>query len=63
MAEAQAVDRVHRIGQTRGVAVTRYIMDDSIEMVSQDGLKWVIDMFGGVILTEYSIFNGFRKIN
>jgi SNF2 family DNA or RNA helicase len=34
MAEAQAVDRVHRIGQTRDVVITRYIVDDSIESVS-----------------------------
>ena len=34
MAEAQAVDRVHRIGQTRDVVVTRYIVNDSIETVS-----------------------------
>jgi len=36
MAEAQAVDRVHRIGQTRDVVVTRYIMRNSIEQVSEE---------------------------
>jgi SNF2 family DNA or RNA helicase len=34
MAEAQAVDRVHRIGQTSDVVITRYIVDKSIETVS-----------------------------
>ena len=30
-AEAQAVDRVHRLGQKRPVTTTRYVMDDSFE--------------------------------
>ena len=30
-AEAQAVDRVHRLGQDREVTITRYIMDGSFE--------------------------------
>ncbi|KAL8941565.1 MAG: hypothetical protein Q9216_002155 [Gyalolechia sp. 2 TL-2023] len=30
-AEAQAVDRVHRLGQTREVVITRFIMQDSFE--------------------------------
>ncbi|KAL8969589.1 MAG: hypothetical protein Q9183_001935 [Haloplaca sp. 2 TL-2023] len=30
-AEAQAVDRVHRLGQTRDVIITRYIMEESFE--------------------------------
>ena len=33
MAEAQAVDRVHRIGQQQDVEVVRYIVDESIECV------------------------------
>jgi len=33
MVEAQAVDRVHRIGQQRDVRVYRYIVSDSIESV------------------------------
>ncbi len=33
MAEAQAVDRVHRIGQTREVNITRYCVKGSIEEV------------------------------
>lgn len=35
MAEAQAVDRVHRIGQQKTVHVHRYIVDQSIEEVSR----------------------------
>jgi len=34
MAEAQAVDRVHRIGQDRDVVITRYLIKDSIEFVN-----------------------------
>jgi hypothetical protein len=34
MAEEQALDRVHRLGQTREVVATRYIVKDSIEEVS-----------------------------
>ena len=34
MAEAQAVDRVHRIGQKSDVTVIRYVVSDSIEGVS-----------------------------
>jgi SNF2 family DNA or RNA helicase len=33
MAEAQAVDRVHRIGQVRDVIIRRYIVRNSIETV------------------------------
>ena len=35
MAEAQAVDRVNRKGQTRQVTVIRYIVPESIETVSK----------------------------
>jgi hypothetical protein len=34
MAEEQAFDRVHRLGQAREVIVIRYIVRDSIEEVS-----------------------------
>ncbi|KAG8164282.1 hypothetical protein KVR01_006200 [Diaporthe batatas] len=37
MAEAQAVDRVHRIGQTKEVAIIRYCVKDSIE----EYIRWV----------------------
>ncbi len=30
-AEAQAIDRIHRLGQTREVTTTRFIMADSFE--------------------------------
>lgn len=33
MVEEQALDRVHRMGQTRDVVATRYITNDSIETV------------------------------
>lgn len=33
MAEAQAIDRAHRIGQQRDVEVIRYIVSESIETV------------------------------
>lgn len=42
MAEAQAVDRVHRIGQTREVEVVRYCVKDSIEEVSQSFPKFFL---------------------
>ncbi|KAJ5192176.1 Helicase C-terminal [Penicillium cf. viridicatum] len=35
MVEAQALDRVHRIGQDRNVTITRYIVKDSIELYVQ----------------------------
>lgn len=35
MAEAQAVDRVYRIGQQREVFITRYIVPKSIETVRE----------------------------
>jgi SNF2 family DNA or RNA helicase len=40
MVEAQAVDRVYRIGQTQEVTVFRYIVPNSVETVS--GLFWPI---------------------
>jgi hypothetical protein len=36
MVEAQAIDRVHRIGQEREVVITRYIMLNSIETVRSE---------------------------
>ncbi|RAL06528.1 DEAD/DEAH box helicase [Aspergillus homomorphus CBS 101889] len=45
MAEAQAIDRVHRIGQKRDVEVVRYIMRESIESyvqwIQQDKLRLI----------------------
>jgi hypothetical protein len=43
MVEAQAVDRVYRIGQTQAVTVFRYIVPNSVETVS--GLFWPIVQF------------------
>lgn len=37
MAEEQALDRVHRLGQSREVVATRYIVKDSIEEVNHKG--------------------------
>jgi SWI/SNF-related matrix-associated actin-dependent regulator of chromatin subfamily A3 len=34
MAEEQALDRVHRLGQTQEVIAIRYVVKDSIEEVS-----------------------------
>lgn len=34
MAEEQALDRVHRMGQTQEVVATKYVVKDSIEEVS-----------------------------
>ena len=30
--EEQAIDRVHRIGQTRAVSVTRFVIKDTVEL-------------------------------
>ncbi|KAI1770677.1 P-loop containing nucleoside triphosphate hydrolase protein [Hypoxylon cercidicola] len=44
MLEAQALDRVHRMGQTREVFTTRYLTPGSIENVrSPDGIIFNID--------------------
>ena len=65
MAEAQAVDRVHRIGQTREVEVIRYCVKDSIEEVSRP----TVDL---TVLDEttldsnnptLSMSNGFKRTN
>lgn len=40
MVEAQALDRVHRIGQVRDVTVTRYIVKNSIELVRSSSPIW-----------------------
>lgn len=45
MAEAQAVDRVHRIGQVKPVMVTRYIVPESIETVSTLIMWTIFQMF------------------
>lgn len=54
MAEAQAVDRVYRIGQQREVVITRYIVPKSIETVREDSRT----VYMSFMLTKISIFNG-----
>jgi hypothetical protein len=73
MAEAQAVDRVHRIGQTREVVVTRYIVCNTIETVCLGRrlsaqilvlmLQVAIFLNGLRKLTRTSTSNGFSRIN
>lgn len=41
MAEEQALDRVHRIGQTRPVIAIRYILSDSVEEVRAPSIPLV----------------------
>ncbi|KAK9796578.1 putative RING-type domain-containing protein [Seiridium cardinale] len=49
MAEAQAIDRIHRIGQEQDVEVIRYIVSGSIEKyvqwVQKDKLRIIKDTF------------------
>ncbi|KAM0817856.1 putative RING-type domain-containing protein [Seiridium cardinale] len=49
MAEAQAIDRIHRIGQEQDVEVIRYIVNASIEKyvqwVQKDKLRIIKDTF------------------
>lgn len=45
MAEAQAVNRVHRIGQVRPVTITRYIVPESIETVRTFIIRALFQMF------------------
>ncbi|KAF6783885.1 hypothetical protein CSOJ01_15833 [Colletotrichum sojae] len=40
MAEAQAIARVHRIGQSKPVTATKYMTLNSVEEVSSDPLKY-----------------------
>jgi len=75
MAEAQAVDRVHRIGQIREVVVTRYIVSNTIEEVCLSSVGgWssqslVLMLQAAVLLdrsgklTRTSTSNGFSRTN
>ncbi|KAH8897760.1 hypothetical protein GQ53DRAFT_679117 [Thozetella sp. PMI_491] len=58
MAEAQAIDRVHRIGQQQDVTVIRYVASDSIEMyvqwVQEDKLRLIKDSLSGTDQSEES---------
>ncbi|KAF5986264.1 hypothetical protein FBULB1_2486 [Fusarium bulbicola] len=44
MLEEQALDRVHRMGQTRDVVATRYITNNSIEMFVKDVKERKLDL-------------------
>lgn len=60
MAEAQAVDRVHRIGQTREVITTRYVTRDSIETVSRPApTRELVFRTSKIWLTSNSMSSGF----
>ncbi|KAH0562185.1 hypothetical protein GP486_003119 [Trichoglossum hirsutum] len=59
MLEEQALDRVHRIGQTRDVVTIRYIVKDSIETyvqdVQQEKLKLIKQCLDDVSATQAAI--------
>lgn len=64
MVEAQAVDRVHRIGQSREVLTTRYITRDSIETVSRLESTQQTKLYLGtqnLWLTSNSMSSGFKR--
>ncbi|GIJ99468.1 hypothetical protein Aspvir_001600 [Aspergillus viridinutans] len=57
MAEAQAVDRVHRIGQSREVVITRYLIANSIEdkyvrWVQEDKMRLISESLGSAALPQ-----------
>ncbi len=63
MAEAQAVNRAHRIGQSRAVRTTRYITHDSIETVSllkPPSASEVVSDPQNMWLTSNSMCSGFK---
>ncbi|KAJ5826599.1 Helicase C-terminal [Penicillium robsamsonii] len=67
MVEAQALDRVHRIGQVRDVTVTRYIVKDSIELyvqaIQQNKLKLVQQSFNDKIPDQLTLSESrFQKL-
>ncbi|KAF7508204.1 hypothetical protein GJ744_009501 [Endocarpon pusillum] len=59
MTEAQAVDRVHRIGQTREVLTTRYITRDSIETyvqwIQQDKIRLINQSLDSANISQVEI--------
>lgn len=63
MAEAQAVDRVHRIGQTREVEIIRYCVKDSIEEVSRPTVDLAIFDDTNSNNPDLSMSNGFKWTN
>ena len=61
MAEEQAFDRVHRMGQPRAVAITRYVMKDSIEEVTSPPYQQL--MMNICIHTDSSTSYSYRGIS
>ncbi|KAG2026680.1 hypothetical protein GB937_001466 [Aspergillus fischeri] len=63
MVEAQAVDRVHRIGQSREVVVTRYFIENSIEdyvrWTQEDKMRLISESLGSAASSQ-SEFDGRR---
>ncbi|KAL3478348.1 hypothetical protein BJX99DRAFT_245653 [Aspergillus californicus] len=59
MIEAQAVDRVHRIGQSRDVVVTRYLVTNSIEdyvrWIQQDKMQVISESLGSADMTQLQV--------
>ncbi|KAI9708611.1 MAG: hypothetical protein M1820_003829 [Bogoriella megaspora] len=59
MVEAQAVNRIHRIGQSREVTITRYIVKNSVEeymqLVQQDKLSLIGRSLGSGEASQSSI--------
>ncbi|KAF5530925.1 SNF2 family domain-containing protein [Fusarium mexicanum] len=49
MLEEQALDRVHRMGQTRDVVATRYITNDSIEILVKDIKERKLDLINSTL--------------
>ncbi|KAF8862893.1 hypothetical protein BDZ45DRAFT_702737 [Acephala macrosclerotiorum] len=66
MAEAQAVDRIHRIGQTRDVTVTRYIASNTIETyiqwVQQDKLRLINSSLDSAEVLQSDVDNARLKV-
>lgn len=63
MIEAQAVDRVHRIGQCCNVTITRYIVKDSIEKVRQLYSIYTTMIVLGAFLLIFFLSSTFKRFN
>ncbi|PWY96737.1 hypothetical protein BO94DRAFT_580569 [Aspergillus sclerotioniger CBS 115572] len=65
MIEAQAIDRVHRIGQSRDVSVTRYLVTNSIESyvrwIQEDKLQVISQSLGSVPISQAELDR--RRLN